>query len=101
MFSIGAIATNAIFLYGIGVGPIFLDDVQCTGAEVQLLECPSNGLGRHDCGHSEDVAVICNRIEPVTPCKYTLNPSGDPKQDCMQHTLLFFHFHSRGIYCNS
>ena len=69
IFSTGAIATNAIGLFGIGVGPVFLDELQCTGTEERLLDCPSDGLGRHDCSHFEDVAVICNRTEPVTPCK--------------------------------
>lgn len=69
----GAIATNAIFLYGVGVGPIFLDELQCTGTEERLLDCTSDGLGVHDCSHFEDVAVTCNRTQPVTPCKYTIS----------------------------
>lgn len=59
----GAIAANAILSFGIGVGAIFLDDLRCTGTETRLLDCPSAGLGRHNCGHFEDVAVSCNRTE--------------------------------------
>lgn len=65
----GAIATDAVVTYGIGIGPIFLDDLRCLGNESEILSCPSSGLGRHNCGHSEDVAVVCNKT--VTPCAYS------------------------------
>ncbi|XP_041427170.1 deleted in malignant brain tumors 1 protein-like [Xenopus laevis] len=45
--------------FGQGSGPIVLDDVQCRGHESFLWECPHNGLKRHNCGHSQDVAVVC------------------------------------------
>ena len=64
----GAIATDAFLSFGVGTGPIFVDDLGCTGAETRLLDCPSSGLGRHDCSHIEDIAVSCNRT--VTPCMF-------------------------------
>ena len=45
-------------LYGEGSGPIFLDDVNCTGTESSLLDCPSTM--QHNCQHSEDAGVQCN-----------------------------------------
>ena len=39
--------------------PIHLDDVECTGQEEALLECPSLPIGLHNCGHSEDVRITC------------------------------------------
>ena len=46
--------------FGGGTGPIWLDDVSCTGSESELLECPHNGIGNHNCGHYEDASVRCS-----------------------------------------
>ena len=45
--------------FGSGSGPIFLDDVICTGSEPSLLQCYSNEVGVHNCDHSEDAGVQC------------------------------------------
>ena len=42
-----------------GVGQIWLDEVRCRGTESRLLDCTSNPLGTHNCGHSEDAGVNC------------------------------------------
>ena len=31
----------------------------CRGTEARLIDCPANGLGTHDCVHSEDAGVRC------------------------------------------
>ena len=41
------------------MGPIVLDDVQCSGSETTLSQCPHAGLANHDCIHREDVGVRC------------------------------------------
>ena len=49
-------------------GPIFLDQLQCTGRESSLLDC-SNGLpalGVVSCSHAQDVKVRCTGITRCT-----------------------------------
>ncbi len=48
-------------LYGAGIGPIFLDNLACSGTEESLLHCNTYSLavGLHNCEHSQDVGVTC------------------------------------------
>ena len=53
----GRAFSNAHF--GVGSGPIFLDDVQCSSSSSQLIECSSRPILSHDCLHSADAGVGC------------------------------------------
>ncbi|MCI4384775.1 hypothetical protein PGIGA_G00042550 [Pangasianodon gigas] len=46
--------------FGQGSGPIWLDNVNCSGSESDITQCPHNGFGNHNCGHGEDAGVICS-----------------------------------------
>ena len=55
-FSTGAQARGLSF-FGVGSGPILLDDVMCVGNEPQLINCTYNPT--HNCIHFEDAGVVC------------------------------------------
>uniref|UniRef100_A0A672HDF7 Soluble scavenger receptor cysteine-rich domain-containing protein SSC5D n=1 Tax=Salarias fasciatus TaxID=181472 RepID=A0A672HDF7_SALFA len=49
--------------FGQGSGPIWYDNVVCTGSETKLSECRHQGIGSHNCGHQEDAGVVCEGVE--------------------------------------
>lgn len=63
-----------------GMGPVHMNEVQCSGFEKSITECLFNkeSLG---CSHEEDAAVRCNVPEmgfqervshPLNPCTNTM-----------------------------
>ncbi|KAF1533020.1 Deleted in malignant brain tumors 1 protein, partial [Eudyptula minor] len=45
--------------FGWGAGPIWLDDVSCTGEETDFSKCQAKMWGIHNCHHGEDAGVVC------------------------------------------
>ena len=58
--------TNAYF--GQGSGPIQLNNVQCSGSEVTLLQCSHSTI--NSCGHYEDAGIRCPGIQTAEEVVY-------------------------------
>ena len=43
--------------------PVWLDDVTCEGTESLLTQCTHAGIGKGNCGHSEDVKIQCQPMQ--------------------------------------
>lgn len=48
--------------FGQGKGPIWLADVRCFGEETSIAECCHREWGINNCGHNQDVGVVCKPI---------------------------------------
>ncbi|KFV74395.1 Deleted in malignant brain tumors 1 protein, partial [Dryobates pubescens] len=55
-----ALSAPGAAAFGRGAARIWLDDVNCSGAESSLSECPARPWGDHNCEHEEDAAVECS-----------------------------------------
>ncbi|XP_071378770.1 scavenger receptor cysteine-rich domain-containing protein DMBT1-like [Centroberyx affinis] len=79
--------------FGRGEGPIWLDNVECTGSESTLRECRHAGLGSHDCGHWEDAAVVCEAAPLVRLV-------GGSSNDSCSGRVEFYHNNQWGSVCD-
>ena len=57
--------------FGLGSGPIHLDNVACTGSEAALVNCTYDPITT-DCSHIEDAGVRCSLTSMYSNKKYLL-----------------------------
>uniref|UniRef100_A0A8C3A5S7 SRCR domain-containing protein n=1 Tax=Cyclopterus lumpus TaxID=8103 RepID=A0A8C3A5S7_CYCLU len=60
--------------FGRGTGPIWLDNVECTGDESALTHCTHPGFGENNCGHSEDAGAVLSRMKLEKPSLSLTSP---------------------------
>lgn len=48
-----------LFLF-FGLGPIWLDDLNCPSSAEIIEDCTHRGWGVHNCDHDDDVSVVCD-----------------------------------------
>ena len=58
---VGVKSVDTMGTFGSGDGPIWLDDVTCTGTEPSIQDCDHGGFGVHNCDHTEDIGIICGK----------------------------------------
>ena len=76
--------------FGMGSGPIFLDQLQCSGSEQSLLDCLTfTDLGLHSCHHSMDAGVKCRGLLSEEQCTKALAEIARAVQLSFKDTLGF------------
>ncbi|NXF64465.1 SRB4D protein, partial [Ciccaba nigrolineata] len=79
-----------------GLGPIWLDNVLCSGTEAALSECLARPWGVHNCDHGEDASVVCTDVD--TSGQHTLRLVNG-SSNCLGRVEVF-HDHKWGTVCD-
>ncbi|XP_044287233.1 lysyl oxidase homolog 4 [Varanus komodoensis] len=74
--------------YGPGDGPIWLDNMRCSGTESSLAECESNGWGVTDCNHNEDASVECTGRRLTNPAATRIQFQGSKVEEVQIKPIL-------------
>ncbi|NXK00494.1 DMBT1 protein, partial [Corythaixoides concolor] len=83
-----AVSAYSAAHFGQGLGPIWLDNVQCSGTEAALSECLARPWGVNNCHHGEDAGVVCAGTATNTPTRLRLE-SGPGR--CAGRVEVFHH----------
>ncbi|XP_064597500.1 deleted in malignant brain tumors 1 protein-like [Liolophura sinensis] len=94
-FSVGYYVPRARF--GSGTGTIWLDDVVCSGNETSISQCSHRPWGINNCGHSEDLGLVCSNLTSRTPLRLV---NGTRRANSLSGRLEVFHDNNWGTVCD-
>ncbi|EDV27499.1 uncharacterized protein TRIADDRAFT_53245 [Trichoplax adhaerens] len=92
---LGFLSTNRVYTASGGTGEIWLDDLDCHGDELSIGACKHSGWGKHNCDHSEDVGISCERTLSSVPVRLI-----SPK-NCSIGRLEVYYSGSWGTVCKN
>ncbi|XP_030577602.1 deleted in malignant brain tumors 1 protein-like [Archocentrus centrarchus] len=83
--------------FGGGSGPVWLDNVECSGQEAALTHCSHDGFGKSNCGHDEDAGVVC--LGGQQKPKITISPATEVNwEDRVEMTCTIVTEHMGGTF---